>query len=307
MKRQQRLRSTIISSRPQAWRRVFDRIMKGLIALSVALAVIPLFLVLYDVVASGLPAITLKFLTQNPPGPCSTSQVANGLSSCYGGILNGIEGSLLMVGLGTLIAIPLGVGAGIYFSEWPESRLSFLSSFTNDVLAEFPTIVIGLFVYALIVVEMRTLSALAGGVALAFVMLPIIARTTEESLKIVPSTLREASMALGVPRWKTIFRVVISTGRAGLATGILLGIARAAGETAPLIVTAGYLGFPPPSLFQEAGSIPYIVYNFGTAGYSNWTLVAWGAALVLVGFMLVLNLSVKFFILRKHAGVRAEI
>lgn len=268
-----------------------------MILLSVVIAVVPLFLVLADVVLSGWPAISLSFFTHNPPSPLAG----------YGGILNGIEGSLLMVGLGTAIAIPLGVGAGIYFSEWPESRLSFLSSFTNDVLAEFPTIVIGLFIYALIVVEMRTLSALAGAVALAFVMLPIIARTTEESLKIVPTSLREASMALGIPRWKTIFSVVISTGRSGLTTGILLGIARAAGETAPLIVTAGYLNFPPTGLLQQAGSLPYIIYNFGTAGYSNWTTVAWGAALVLVAIMLILNLSVKLFIVRKHGGVRAEI
>jgi phosphate transport system permease protein len=271
--------------------------MKVLILLSVAIAVIPLFLVIADVVVQGLPAISWTFFTKNPPSPLAG----------YGGILNGIEGSLLMVGMGTLIAVPLGVGAGIYFSEWPESRLSFLSSFTNDVLAEFPTIVIGLFVYALVVAPTRTSSAVAGAIALAIIMLPIIARTTEESLKIVPITLREASMALGIPRWKTIFRIVISTGKSGLATGILLGIARATGETAPLIVTAGYLGFPPTALFQQTASVPYIIYNFGTAGYPNWTTVAWGAALVLVAFMLILNLSVKFFIGRKSAGVRAEI
>jgi len=271
--------------------------MKGLILLSVAIAVIPLFFVVADVVVQGLPAISWAFFTKNPPSPLAG----------YGGILNGIEGSLLMVGMGTLIAVPIGVGAGIYFSEWPESRLSFLSSFTNDVLAEFPTIVIGLFVYALVVAPTRTFSAVAGAVALAIIMLPIIARTTEESLKIVPVTLREASMALGIPRWKTIFRVVISTGKSGLATGILLGIARATGETAPLIVTAGYLNFPPTGLFQQTGSVPYIIYNFGTAGYPNWTTVAWGAALVLVAFMLILNLSVKFFIGRRSTGIRAEI
>lgn len=271
--------------------------MKGLILLSVAIAIIPLFLVVANVVVEGLPAISSGFFTGIPPSPLAG----------YGGILNGIEGSLLMVGMGTLIAVPLGVGAGIYFSEWPESRLSFLSSFTNDVLAEFPTIVIGLFVYALVVAPTRTFSAVAGALALAIIELPIIARTTEESLKIVPITLREASMALGIPRWKTIFRVVISTGKSGLATGILLGIARATGETAPLIVTAGYLNYPPTGLFQQTGSIPYIIYNFGTAGYPNWITVAWGAALVLVAFMLILNLSVKFFIGRKSTGVRAEI
>ena len=290
--------SITLSGRRQVWRRIFDRIMKGLILASVAIAVVPLFLVLADVVVQGLPAISWSFFTENPPSPLAG----------YGGILNGIEGSLLMVGIGTLIAVPLGVGAGIYFSEWPESRLSFLSSFTNDVLAEFPTMVIGVFIYVLIVAPTRTFSAMAGAVALAIIMLPIIARTTEESLKIVPITLREASMALGIPRWKTIFRVVISTGKSGLATGIHLGIARAAGETAPLILTAGYLGFPPTGLFQPAGSIPYIIYFYGTGGaYANWTTVAWAAALVLVAFMLILNLSVKFFIGRKFAGVRAEI
>jgi phosphate transport system permease protein len=281
--------------------------MKGLILFAVVIAVIPLFLVVADVVVQGLPAISWNFFTHNPPSPCSTAEIASGLAECRGGILNGIEGSLLMVGMGTLIAVPLGVGAGIYFSEWPESRLSFLSSFMNDVLAEFPTMVIGLFFFVLIVEPTRTFSAVAGAAALAIIMLPIIARTTEESLKIVPITLREASMALGIPRWKTIFRVVISTGKSGLATGILLAIARAAGETAPLVVTAGYLNFPPHGLFQATASVPYIIYNFGTAGYPNWNTVAWGAALVLVAFMLVLNLSVKFFIGRKFAGARAEI
>lgn len=271
--------------------------MKVLVLLAVVIAVIPLVLVVGDVVAQGLPAISWNFFTEIPPSPLAG----------YGGIVNGIEGSFLMVGMATLIAVPLGIGAGIYFSEWPESRLSFLSSFTNDVLAEFPTITIGLFIFVLIVGPTRTFSAVAGAAALAIIMLPIVARTTEESLKIVPTTLREASMALGIPRWKTIFSVVISTGKSGLATGILLAIARAAGETAPLVVTAGYISFPPTGLFRPTASVPYIVYNFGTAGYSNWTTVAWGAALVLVAFMLILNLSVKFFIGRKYAGVRAEI
>ena len=282
--------------------------MKGLVLLSVVVAVIPLVLVVGDVVVQGFSAISWGFFTQNPPSPCSASQVASGVSSCYGGVLNGIEGSGLMVGMGMLIAIPLGVGAGIYFSEWPESRLSFLSSFTNDVLAEFPTIVIGVFIAVLIVTPTHTFSAVAGAVALAIVMLPIIARTTEESLKIVPTSLREASMALGIPRWKTIFRVVISTGKSGLATGILLGIARAVGETAPLILTAAYLEYPPRKLFEATASIPVTIYQYGTGGdYPNWITTAWGAALVLVGFMLILNLSVKFYMGRKFAGIRAEI
>ena len=296
------------AGRRQSWRWILDRMMKGLIFLAVVVAIIPLFLVLWDVLSQGLPAITLSFFTHNPPSPCSASEISSGAVMCYGGILNGIEGSLLMVGIAALIAVPLGVGAGIYFSEWPESRLSFISSFTNDVLAEFPTITIGLFIFVLIVQTTRTFSAVAGAIALAIIMLPIVARTTEETLKLVPTTLREASMALGIPRWKTIFRIVISTGRAGLATGILLAIARAAGETAPLVVTAAYSSYPPTGLFQPTASIPYIIYNFGTGGdYANWTTTAWGAALSLVVFMLILNLSVKLFIGRRFAGVRAEI
>ncbi|MDG7008879.1 MAG: phosphate ABC transporter permease PstA [Nitrososphaerota archaeon] len=275
--------------------------------MSLAIAVIPLVLVLGDVLALGLPAMSWAFFIKAPPSPCSTTQVASGLSSCYGGILNGIGGSALMVGLGMLIAIPLGVGAGIYFSEWPESRLSFLSSFTNDVMAGFPTIVIGVFIALLIVTPTKTYSAVAGAVALAMVMLPIIARTTEESLKIVPNSLREASMALGVPRWRTIFRVVIGTGKSGLTTGILLGVARAVGETAPLILTAGYSFYLPRGLFGAVGSIPVAIYLNGTGGYVNQITYAWGAALVLVVFMLLLNLSVKFVIGRRFAGIRAEI
>lgn len=297
-----------VSGRRDSWRRTFDRLMKVLILLAVLVAIVPLVLVVGDVLLQGLPAISWDFLTKLPPSPCSVGQVG---SQCTGGILNGIEGSLLMVGLATLVAVPIGIAAGVYFSEWPESRISFLSSFTNDVLAEFPTITIGVFIYVLVVVTTRSYSALAGAAALAIVMLPIVARTTEESLKIVPTSLREASMALGIPRWKTIFSVVISTGRAGLATGILLAIARAAGETAPLVVTALYSSYPPTLASVVPGrptaSVPYIIYNFGTAGYANWTTTAWGAALVLVTFMLVLNLAVKFFIGRKFSGARAEI
>lgn len=292
--------TTKISGRQQKWRRGFDQVMKWLVLLSVVVAIVPLALIVGDVVIQGAPAMSWNFFTQTPPPPCPNCPVT-------GGIVNGIEGSLLMVGLAALIAVPIGIGAGIYFSEWPESRLSFVSSFTNDVLAEFPTITLGLFIYLLIVLTTRTFSAVAGALALAIVMLPIVARTTEESLKLVPVSLREASMALGIPRWKTVLRVVISTGKAGLATGILLAVARAAGETAPLIFTAFVSNYPPSGLFQPTGSLPTIIYFLGLSDYSNWKTVAWGAALVLVAFMLVLNLSVKYVISRRETGIRAEI
>ncbi|MDE1858573.1 MAG: phosphate ABC transporter permease PstA [Thaumarchaeota archaeon] len=277
-------------------RRALNKLMTGLILLAVAVAVVPLLLIIGDVVAQGAPAMSLAFLTNTPTPP--------GVPG--GGIASAIQGSVLMVGLATLIAVPIGVGAGIYFSEWPESRLSFLSSFTNDVLAEFPTITLGIFVYLIIVLATRSFSALAGAIALAIVMLPIVARTTEESLKIVPVSLREASMALGVPRWKTVLRVVIGTGKAGLGTGVLLSVARAAGETAPLLLTALYSPFIPRSLFLPAGSIPYLIYYYGLSPFADWRTAAWGAALLLVAFMLLLNLTVKVFIGRRFSGVRAE-
>jgi phosphate transport system permease protein len=256
-----------------------------------------LVLIVADVVYQGASVVSLSFLMNTPTPPTIPG----------GGIGPAIEGSAVIVGLGTLIAVPIGVGAGIFFSEWPESRLSTIASFTNDVLAEFPSIVIGIFVYVLIVLATQTFSAIAGAVALAIIMIPIIARTTEESLKIVPNTLREASMALGISRWKTVIRIVISTGKNGLATGILLAIARAAGETAPLLLTALGSSFFLTNLNQPTAALPLLIFNYATSPYKLWIEQAWGAALVLVVFMLALNLTVKLVIGRKFSEIRAEI
>ncbi|HUI24036.1 MAG TPA: phosphate ABC transporter permease PstA [Nitrososphaerales archaeon] len=278
-------------------RHAFDRLMSGLIYGAVVAAIVPLVAIVGEVVIQGLPQINWEFLTGLPRPPTIPG----------GGIFNAIEGSTIMVGLAALIAVPLGVGAGIYFSEWPESRLSFISSFTNDVLAEFPTITLGIFVYLVVVLTTHTFSAIAGAIALSIVMIPIVARTTEESLKLVPHTLREASMALGIPRWKTVISIVISTGKTGLATGILLSVARAAGETAPLVVTALWSVYPVSNLWGPTGSLPYLIFYYGLSPYQIWHGYAWGGAFLLVVFMLGLNLSVKLLIGRKFAGIRAEI
>ena len=274
-----------------------DRLMNLLIGLAVVLALVPLVLVVADVVYQGASVVNLSFLIGTPTPPTMPG----------GGIGPAIQGTIVMVGIATLIAVPIGVGAGIFFSEWPESRLSTLSSFTNDVLAEFPSIVVGIFVYVLIVLATHSFSAVAGAVALAIIMIPIVARTTEESLKIVPSTLREASMALGIPRWKTVVRIVISTGKSGLATGILLAVARAAGETAPLLLTALGSQFYLTSLNQPTAALPLLIFIYATSPYKLWIEQAWGAALVLVVFMLALNLTVKFVLGRKFSEIRAEI
>jgi phosphate transport system permease protein len=278
-------------------RSLVNRVMTYLVYASVGLAVIPLFLILVDTIIKGAATINLRFLTSLPtpvgiPG---------------GGIANALVGSFVMVGIASLIAIPVGVGAGIFFSEWPESKISSMSSFTNDVLAEFPSIVIGVFVYVVIVLTTRTFSAIAGAVALSIIMIPIVARTTEESLKIVPHTLREASMALGISRWKTITRVVIGTGKRGLVTGILLAVGRAAGETAPLIMTALGTSFFASSLFQPTAAVPLLIYEYAISPYPDWQANAWGAALVLILIMLTLNLLIKLVVGRRFGMVRSEI
>lgn len=274
-----------------------DKLMSTLIIIAVGIALVSLLLILADILIQGAPVMSLSFLS-NTPVP---------LGFPNGGVGPDIEGTVAMVGIATLISVPIGLGAGIFFSEWPESRLSAFSSFSNDVLAEFPSMVIGIFVYIIVVLTTGRFSAVAGAVALSIIMIPIVARTTEESLKIVPRTLREASMALGVSRWKTVVRVVMSTGKSGLITGILLALARAAGETAPLILTAGYSTSFMTGLFNQTGSLPYLIYYYGISPYSSWHAIAWGAALILIAAMLALNLSMKLLMGGKFEGARAEI
>jgi phosphate transport system permease protein len=282
-------------------RALTDKIMSVLIVVAVVIAVGALLVIVADIMIKGLPVLSTSFLTHLPH--------PTGIPG--GGIGPDLQGTFLMVGLATLISVPIGVGAGVFFSEWPESKLSLISSFTNDVLAEFPSMVIGIFVYIIIVLTTKSFSGLAGAVALAIIMIPIVARTTEESLKIVPRTLREASIALGVTRWKTVLRIVISTGRAGLVTGILLAIARAAGESAPLLVTSLGNQYFAKTLLGPVGAVPLLIYEYGISPYKDWQAEAWGAALVLVAAMLVLNLAIKLSIRRGTRGLgggsRAEI
>ena len=203
--------------------------------------------------------------------------------------------------------MPIGIGAGIFFSEWSSSKLSTISGFMNDVLTGFPTMVLGLFVYIIIVLTTKHFSAFAGAVALSFIMIPIIARTTDESLKLVPKTLREASMALGIPRWKTILSVVISTGKTGLLTGILLAIARATGETAPLLLTAALSMHYATNLFtQPTGSLTVLIYNYGTSPFATWQTQAWGAALVLILIMLAFESFRQDYYRKKLTEARME-
>ena len=277
-------------------RKIVNKTMTILVLIAVALALIPLILILGDVFVKGAPAINWTFLTAKPTAPNLPG----------GGIGPAIEGSIVMVGLAALISIPIGVGAGIFFSEWSASKLSTVAGFLNDVLTGFPTMVLGLFVFILIVLTTKTYSAWAGGFALSLIMIPIIARTTSESLKLVPITIREASMALGVPRWKTVLRIVLSTGKNGLLTGVLLATARASGESAPLLFTAATSTLFIKSLSQPTASMTLLIYYYALSSVPNWINQAWGAALLLIIVMFALNLLVKLTIGKNPVKARME-
>ncbi|MBC7189484.1 phosphate ABC transporter permease PstA, partial [Candidatus Aerophobetes bacterium] len=190
-------------------------------------------------------------------------------------------------------AVPLGVLAGIYLSEHKKGKLSYLARLCVEILQGIPSIVIGIIAYLWIVVPMRTFSALSGGIALGIMMLPVIVRTTEETLKMIPDTLKEASLALGVPYARTITKVIVPAGLSGIITGVLISIARIAGETAPLLFTAFGNPFMNLNIFKPVNSLPLLIFNYATSPYTEWHKVAWGASFVLVVIVLSLNLITK--------------
>lgn len=248
----------------------------------VLLALIPLVSILVEVIVRGLPAIDWNFLTNR------TMSSGNPES----GIGNAIVGSVLLVGWACLIGLPLGILTGIYVSEYGNNWIGNSMRFFNDVLANFPSIVVGLFAYSLLVTVVG-FSLISGAFALAIIMIPIVANTTEEALKMVPNSLREASLALGVPRWRTVIKVIISNGRAGLVTGALLSIARIAGETAPLLLTSFGNPFWSTGLFNPVAALPLTIFRNAMSPYADLQQQAWGAALVLIVMVLSLNVIVR--------------
>ena len=265
----------IVLTAPPVWerRRLVNGLATAMVGASALGAVLVLLLILGHVVIQGLPALNPAFFTERPLPPGEEG----------GGVQPAIIGTLEMLVVAGLIGIPFGVGTAVYLSEYGTGRLGWLVSFTIDLIAGLPSIVIGVFVWAWLVRNVvGQYNGLAGGVALAIIMIPILARTVEETLRLVPDALREASLALGIPRWKTIVRVVLPTASAGLITGVVLSMARAGGETAPLLLTALGNQFLNVDLLQPMAALPVQIYQYARSPYADWHTKAWGAALVLI-------------------------
>ncbi len=249
----------------------------------VFLALVPLASVLYDLTLKGLGGFSWAFFTQLPKPVGETG----------GGMANAFMGSAILVGLGCAFGIPVGVLGGVYLAEFGNNRFGKIVRFAADVMSGVPSITVGIFVYTMVVLTMHRFSALAGGIALAILMLPTVMRTTEELLRLVPDSLREAGLALGIPKWRVILGVVLRTGAPGIATGIMLAVARAAGETAPLLFTAFGSRFLSLKLDQPMGSLPVQIYTYAVSPYEDWHQQAWAAALALVLLVLVLNVLAR--------------
>jgi phosphate transport system permease protein len=273
-------------------RRVFRRFasnaMVALMVVAVVVAVLPLFFILFDLIAKGAGSLSLDFFTRTP-APAGERG---------GGVIHAIVGTLVMVGTASLIGLPIGIGGGIYCAEYPASRLTWITRFVADVLNGTPSIVVGVFAWAWIVAQQKHFSALAGSAALAMLMVPMVLRTTEEMIKLVPNSLREAALALGYPRWRTSLTIVFRTALPGILTGSLLAIARIAGETAPLLFTALGSQYLVTKLNEPMAALPLIVFTYATGPYEEWHQFAWAAALVLILVVLILSVGARLAVNR---------
>jgi phosphate transport system permease protein len=273
-----RLHRPAPGERLRRWR---SRFFTALCGLSAAIVLIPLLSILLYIVRRGLPGLSIAFFTHTPRPPGEPG----------GGMANAIVGSLVLIGLACLVGLPIGVGAGMYLAEVGRGRLARLVRFTADVLGGIPSITVGVFVYAFVVVTMRRFSAIAGALALAVVMIPTVTRTSEELLRLVPTHLREAALGLGVPAWRTSLFVVLRTSLPGIGTGVMLAVARIGGETAPLLFTAFNNRYTSLALDRPMASLPVQILTYATSPYKDWQDQAWTGALVLVALVFVLNLT----------------
>jgi phosphate transport system permease protein len=275
-------------------RRIRSLIWTGLCTLSAAIVLVPLLSILLYVVRRGMTGLSLEFFTRRP---LPVGEVGGGMGPA-------VVGSLVEIALACSFGLPIGIGAGLYLAEVGRGRLAQAIRFTADVLAGVPSITIGVFVYTLVVKSMGRFSALAGGIALAVVMIPTVTRTTEELLRLIPDHLREASLGLGVRAWRTSLFIVLRTAAPGIVTGVMLAVARIAGETAPLLFTALGNRYFSLALDRPIASLPVQIYTYASSPYKEWQEQAWTGALVLVSLVFVLNLAARLAASRSMGASR---
>jgi phosphate transport system permease protein len=274
------------------WRRSKNGLMISFSILSGLLVILPLFMIFYYTIAQGIGAINLDFFTQMPKPVGETG----------GGMANALAGTGILIAIGSAIGLPIGIFAGIYLAEYGSNPFGSTLRFLADVLSGIPSIVIGVVAYILVVLPMKRFSALAGGVALGLLMIPTVTRTTEEMIRLVPQSYREAALALGAPRWKTTLRIVLPTALKGITTGLLLALARAAGETAPLLFTALGNRFWSTSIDQPIASLTVFIFDYAKAPFEDWNRQAWAAAFVLISLICLLNVLFRVATRRRYAG-----
>jgi phosphate transport system permease protein len=273
------------------WRKSLNYVMLTLTGVAAFAVVSVLFLILGYLIWNGGTSLSLNFFTQLPKPVGETG----------GGMANAIVGSLKLLFLAAIMGLPVGLLTGVYLAEFGGKTFSFIVRYTTDLLNGVPSIVIGIFAYSLVVLPVKHFSALAGGVALGIMVIPITVRSTEEFLRAVPGNMREAAMALGASKWKTIATVVLPAASGGILTGMLLALARVAGETAPLLFTAFGNRFWSQGLGQPIASLPVMIYTYAVAPYDDWHRQAWAAGLVLLALVLVSNLGARFILARSKA------
>ncbi len=271
-------------------RKWFNRLMLALSGVAAGVGILLLALILGYTLSRGIGYINLDFLTH----------AAKPAGEAGGGMRNEIIGTLILVAMASILALPVGLMAGIFLSDFASPGVAAAVRFAADILAGVPSIVVGVFAYAIVVRPMHSYSALAGGVALAIIMVPVVARTAEESLRLVPNTMREAALALGIRRWRAVLGVIVPGALTGIVTGVMLAVARVAGETAPLIFTAlgNYFGFQ--GLLKPIGALPLLIYNYAISAYPEQNQQAWAAAFLLVLLVLGISIIVRWVSRRGH-------
>ena len=281
-----------IRERRGSWRKLKSDLMMAITVVATAITLVPLFLVVGYLLSKGASSVNLAFFTHLPKP----------VGEVGGGMANAIVGTFELVAIASAIGVLVGIGAGLYLAEHRGSGFSLIARFAADVMIGLPSIVVGIFAYAVVVRPMGGFSALAGGLALAIIMIPLVTRTTEEMVSLVPNELREAALALGVPHWRATLSVVVPTAMGGILTGVILAVARVAGETAPLLFTAFGNPFWSTAIGQPIASLTMQVYTYAISPFPDWQRQAWAGALVLTAIVLTLQITVRWL-----AGARIRV